>query len=329
MDKNKNLASMIPEDIKYASVMYLKTIVMDHCYNLSEVYSEQDIIDVCEQVPLLYDIYNFSRLFGTMVNERPIKEDEDVGYYVSFLRFKEMHIPMYELVSARSDKLSTFLFDGNFTRYVMSIIQAVKTNNFSYDKRKINIKKGKKLIEAWLVAEQLREKNPLKYRDTRVEADDVSIKDHADTCKEIIINTNNEDLYRNKASVIDMIAEDDKKDSIIFIKYILKDLDGKKYDYDYLKEHMPLAYDIDALSRLYGVFVVSGQMDEDEFTNTITDNDLAKQMYISVNSRTKGIKSYARHEDFIRYVDALARIFSSEKSMNEYLNICNETKQRA
>ena len=92
---------------------------------------------------------------------------------------------------------------------------------------------------------------------------------------------------------------------------------------------MPLAYDIDALSRLYGVFVVSGQMDEDEFTNTITDNDLAKQMYISVNSRTKGIKSYARHEDFIRYVDALARIFSSEKSMNEYLNICNETKQRA
>ena len=68
-----------------------------------------------------------------------------------------------------------------------------------------------------------------------------------------------------------MIDEDDKKDSIIFIKYILKDLNGKKYDYDYLGKHMPLAYDIDALSRLYGIFVVSGQMDEDEFTNTITD----------------------------------------------------------
>lgn len=329
MDKNKNLASMIPEDIKYASVMYLKTIVMDYCSSLKEVYSEQDIIDVCEKVPLLYDVYNFSRLFGTMVNERPIKENEKVGYYVSFLRCKEMHIPMYELVSARKDKLSTFLFDGNFTRYVMSIIQAVKSNNFTYDKRKVDIEKGKKIIDAMLVSEQLREKNPLKYRETRVEADDVSIKDHADSYKEIVINTNNEESYRNKTNILDLINEDDKKDSIIFIKYILKDLDGKKYDYDYLKEHMPLAYDIDALSRLYGIFVVSGQMDEDEFTNTITDKDLAMQMYISVNSRTKGVKSYAQHGDFIRYVDALARIFSNENSMNEYLNTCNENKQRA
>lgn len=329
MDKNKNLASMIPEDIKYASVMYFKTIVMDHCYDMKEVYSEQDIIDVCEQIPLLYDIYNFSRLFGAMVNERPVKENKEVGYYVSFLRCKEMHIPMYELVSARSNKLSTFLFDSNFTRYVMSIIQTVKSNNFTYDKRKVDIEKGKKIIDAMLVSEQLREKNPLKYRDTRVEADDVSIKDHADTYKEIIINTDNEESYRNKDNVLDMIDEDDKKDSIIFIKYILKDLNGKKYDYDYLGKHMPLAYDIDALSRLYGIFVVSGQMDEDEFTNTITDKDLAKQMYISVNSRTKGVKSYAQYGDFIRYVDALARIFSAEKSMNEYLNTCNENKQRA
>lgn len=335
MDKNKELSSMIPEDIKYASVMYLKNIAMDYCSNQREVYSEQDIIDVCEQVPLLYDVYNFSRLFGAMVNERPEREGKPI-YYVSFLRSKEMHIPMYELVSKRKDKLTTFLFDSNFIRYVVSIIRAVKDNNFTYIERDITdekikkqIEKNKKMIDAMLVAEQFREKNPLKYRKTKVEADDVSIKDYEDSKKEIIIHTDNESAYKKKPTVNDIIDEDDKNDSIIYIKYILKDLNGKKFDYDYLEEHMPLIYDIDALSRLYGVFVSSGQMDEDEFTNTIMDSDLAIQMYISVKSRTDGVKSYADDSEFIRYVDALARIFSTKKNMEEYLNTCEDKKKMA
>ena len=103
MDKNKKLSSMIPEDIKYASVMYLKNIAMDYCSNAREVYSEQDIIDVCEQVPLLYDVYNFSRLFGAMVNERPEREGRPI-YYVSFLRSKENSKLLIHLLDAIESK---------------------------------------------------------------------------------------------------------------------------------------------------------------------------------------------------------------------------------
>jgi hypothetical protein len=132
---------------------------------------------------------------------------------------------------------------------------------------------------------------------------------------------NNEDKYKGNQKLQDLIKEQKKEDAVDYLETISNgENKEEKVDCTVLLRKFPTIANIDAFSIVYGALISSG-MSEDEFTNCMMDESLAKQMYLSAKDRSGELPSYLLRDEFINYLRSTSAKFIKEEQTNKQANI--------
>jgi len=136
-----------------------------------------------------------------------------------------------------------------------------------------------------------------------------------------------EDKYKNiKTPVTELIDEETKQESMKYLKTVSEyEEPGEKADCTILLDVMPITYDIEAFSMLYGKLIANG-MNESELTTYMMEPELSTQMYLSVRDRKNELYSYLIDDDFIAYIRNTAAKFSKKQTEKQISK--NQEKQQ-
>ena len=132
---------------------------------------------------------------------------------------------------------------------------------------------------------------------------------------------NKNDKYGKESELKDLIKENTREDAISYLEMISNGTNNEeKIDCKILLRKFPTISNVNAFSIVYGALIKSG-LSEEEFTDCMMDESLAKQMYLSAKDRNGEMPSFLLREEFINYLRKTSAKFLKEEQTNKQVNI--------